>query len=83
MAVRLCIVLSMPATRYRVKFIVGPCLVKQLAQKFREAGFFLTEGTETLYLPAQGQDFTEAVGSILDTLKRKHGTTFGLVGKQF
>ena len=57
----------------------GPCLVKQLAEKAREAGLTVTcEGTETVYVVSEGTDAGGAGWNVLVALVQKHGTDFGL-----
>ena len=55
-------------------FWTGPCIVKQMAEKFREAGFEVDcEGTEKVYIRSELNN-----NEILERLKAKHGTSFGL-----
>jgi hypothetical protein len=57
----------------------GPCLVRQLADKARDAGVTVTcEGTEHVYVRADGSDGDAAAWNVLVDLVRKHGTDFGL-----
>jgi hypothetical protein len=75
-------------------FYTGPCIVRQMAAKFREAGFLVAffepsspcgqasargphgnngEGTEKVYVQS-----SLACHEILEALRQKHGTSFGL-----
>lgn len=57
----------------------GPCLVGQIAEKARDAGLAVTcEGTEHVYVRADGSDEGAAAWNVLVDLVRKHGTDFGL-----
>jgi hypothetical protein len=64
---------------FKMKAWTGPTLVKQLADKLREAGINVTlEGTETVYFVAEGS-YPDAAGwNTLVDLMNTHGTDFGL-----
>lgn len=56
----------------------GPCLMKQLADKVREAGLTVAcEGTEVLHVESEGTDVDGAAWNILASLCSKHGVDFG------
>lgn len=57
----------------------GPTIVKEMAEKCREAGLNVTiEGTEHVYIEQPGKDTYEMNEEIRKALTKKHGTAFGL-----
>lgn len=57
----------------------GPTLVKQIAEKMRDAGLTVTcEGTESVYVVAEGETQDGASWNVLAALCSKHGVDFGL-----
>lgn len=57
----------------------GPVLVKQLADKMREAGLTVAcEGTEHVHVESEGTDGEGAAWNVLVALFSKHKTDFGL-----
>lgn len=66
-------------TRFLLRAWTGPCLVGQIADKARDAGVTVTcEGTEHVYVEADGTEGDAAAWNVLVDLVRKHGTDFGL-----
>lgn len=66
-------------TRFLLRAWTGPCLVRQLADKLRDAGVTVTcEGTEHVYVLSDGTEGDAAAWNVLVDLVRKHGTDFGL-----
>lgn len=66
-------------TTYSLRVWTGPTLVQQLADKLREAGIHVAcQGTENLYLTAEGEGVGGAAHNVLAALMLKHGTDFGL-----
>jgi hypothetical protein len=64
---------------YRLPFHTGPTIVRQIAQKMREAGISVAiEGTERVYVDCEGEDRWSANQAVLRALREKHGTVFGL-----
>jgi hypothetical protein len=64
---------------YRIQVWTGPALVKQLAEKMRQAELdVVCEGTEHVYLDQAGSDAAGAVWNVLAALCRMHATDFGL-----
>jgi hypothetical protein len=63
----------------QVSFHTGPCIVRQIAEKMREAGVCVTiEGTERVYVKEFGVDDFAAREAVREALRRTHGTVFGL-----
>ena len=64
---------------YRISFHTGPTIVRQIAQKMREAGIVVAvEGTEHVHVDCEGEDRYYANEAVLRALRDKHGTVFGL-----
>lgn len=69
---------------YKLSFFTGPTLVHEIAKKMREAGIRVTcEGTETVWVEAEGHDSLYARLGVASDLRRKHGTDFGLMRTRF
>jgi hypothetical protein len=65
--------------RLKLSLFTGPTLVRQIAAKLREAGVVvLVEGTERVFVLADGADHYEATLAVRSALLDKHGTDFGL-----
>jgi hypothetical protein len=65
--------------KFRLSVHTGPCCVKEIAEKCREAGLnVVCEGTERIYIDfhANGLDNARCLAQM--TLEAKHGTNFGL-----
>ena len=57
----------------------GPVLVKQIADKMRDAGLTVTcEGTEAVYVVSEGETPEGASWNVLAALCSNHTTDFGL-----
>jgi hypothetical protein len=75
--------LSHDVYQYVFRVHTGPTQVKSMAEAFREAGLDVqTEGTESIYVQTEGQDYISAAKSALDKLK-SNGNTFGLGIRDF
>jgi len=67
-----------------LRVYTGPVTVKEIAQAFREAGLNVDSvGTEAIYILVKVSDKSDAINSVLNTLKSKLGKTFGLTAKDF
>jgi hypothetical protein len=67
------------SNNYLIRFWTGPTLVKQLADKAREAGLDVEiEGTEHIYIRCFGSCRYAATHNMRVDLIRKHGKDFGL-----
>lgn len=65
--------------RIKLSFYTGPTIVRQIAEKMREAGVRVTcEGTERVWCIVEAEDDLSARLDVLNALRAKHGTTFGL-----
>lgn len=64
--------------RYRLQFWTGPAFVDQIAQAAVAAGYDVEQGTENIYLEAEGSDSQAAAHNFLVDLQRVHGTDYGL-----
>ncbi len=63
----------------RLRIWTGPSLVSELAGKLRDAGVTVTvEGTEHVYVEAEGSDDSAASWNILVALFNTHGRDYGL-----
>jgi len=66
-------------TRFLLRAWTGPALVKQIADKVREAGFQgVLEGTEHVMFEGEGTTGEAAAWDSLVDIRRKHGSDFGL-----
>lgn len=65
--------------KYLFKIWTGPVAVKEMAQKFRDAGIEVkTEGTEHIYVVSSGSDSHAASWKILSDLNKKYNKDFGV-----
>ncbi len=64
---------------YLLFVYTGPGLVRPVADVCRAAGLYVTiEGTDGIYLVAEGSDASAAAHNVLVDLQRAHGKDFGL-----
>lgn len=67
--------------KFKAIVYVGPCWVKQLADKFREAGInVIFEGTEYLHIEVFAMEQDSVVYNVIQELQQVHKTDFGLAG---
>jgi hypothetical protein len=64
----------------RLRYFVGPCAVKEIADRVKAAGFEVLAGTEHIIVTVETPETShwDASATFLESLKAKIGTCFGL-----
>jgi len=64
---------------HALRIWTGPLSVREIAKKLRDAGVHVScEGTEFIYVTAEGADVAGAAHNVLVDLLRAHGSDLGL-----